>query len=95
MKTVDLKQAAAVLAEYVSDVDREPIVLMREGKPVAAIVSLGHADLETTALSTSPAFLAIVERSRARYLAEGGVPVATLQKALNKKQTKRSPKRRA
>lgn len=94
MKTVDLDQVAGALSDYVRDVDREPIVLMRASKPVAAIVGLGHADIEATALSASPEFSALIERSRARYLAEGGIPIAALQKSLNKKPTKRSPKKR-
>lgn len=54
------------LAEYAQDVGKEPVILTVAGKPVAALVAIEDADLETVALSTHPQFLALIERSRAR-----------------------------
>ena len=44
----------------------------------------GHenADLETVSLSTNPAFLALIERSRARHQAEGGLSSTEVRQRL-------------
>ena len=73
MKTLEMAQATAPLAEYAQNVDKEPVVLTLGGRPVAALVAIENADLETVTLSTHPQFLALVERSRARQRAEGGI----------------------
>ena len=73
MKTVDIRQATASLAEYAQEVKHEPVIVAAEGKPIAALVSLENADWETVRLSTHPQFLALIERSRVRQKAEGGI----------------------
>ena len=73
MKIIDLTEATETLATYAADVTQEPVIIMVAGKPVAALVAIENADLETVSLSTNPAFLALIERSRARYQAEGGL----------------------
>ncbi|HKZ55999.1 MAG TPA: type II toxin-antitoxin system prevent-host-death family antitoxin [Anaerolineales bacterium] len=67
-----MAEATAPLAEYAQDVGREPVILTVRGKPVAALVSIENADLETVTLSNHPQFLALIERSRSRQKAEGG-----------------------
>ncbi len=47
--------------------------MTRRGKPVAAVVAIGGLDLETLSLSTNPSFIALIEKSRASYRANGGV----------------------
>jgi hypothetical protein len=42
MKTLDLAEATAPLAEYARDVGKEPMIL--DGKPIAALVSVENAD---------------------------------------------------
>jgi len=45
----------------------------RKGKPVAALMPVdAKTDLENLVVTTHPAFKAIMERSEARYRAEGG-----------------------
>ena len=82
MKTLEMAQATAPLAEYAKDVDKEPVVLTVGGKPVAALVPIENADLETVALSTHPQFLALIERSRARHKAEGGISGEEMRRRL-------------
>ncbi len=62
---------------------------MTKRKPVAALVPVGNADLETVTLSTSPSFLAVIERSRARQNAEGGISSEEMRRRLGLKQTRR------
>lgn len=73
MKTLEITQATAPLAEYARGVSKEPVILTEDGKPIAALVPIENADWETVELSTHPQFLALIERSRARQKAEGGI----------------------
>ena len=74
MKIIEMAEATATLADYAREVAVEPVIVTVGDKPVAALVSIENADLETVSLSTNPNFLAIIERSRARHQAEGGIP---------------------
>jgi antitoxin (DNA-binding transcriptional repressor) of toxin-antitoxin stability system len=62
MKTLELAQATAPLADYARDLDKEPVVVMVRGRPVAALMPIENADRETVTLSTNPQFLALIER---------------------------------
>jgi prevent-host-death family protein len=73
MKTVELDQATASLAEYARQVKNEPVLLTEHGHPVAALLSLENVDEESLSLSANPQFLEIIEQSRARLAAEGGI----------------------
>ncbi|MBC6421425.1 MAG: hypothetical protein GDA38_07590 [Hormoscilla sp. SP12CHS1] len=62
MRKVEISEAEAPWAEYVQD--REPIVLTRDGQPVAAVVPIQGIDLETLMVSVNPNFIDIIQRSR-------------------------------
>ncbi len=74
MKVIDKTDATATLAEYAAQIESGPVIVTSEGRPVAALVSLENTDLETVSLSTNREFLDLIERSRARVAAEGGIP---------------------
>ncbi|MDQ3960119.1 MAG: hypothetical protein M3255_07530 [Pseudomonadota bacterium] len=82
MKTIELVQATAPLAEYAQEMSKEFIIITVGGKPVAALVPIENADLETVTLSTHPQFLALIERSRARQKAEGEISSAEMRRRL-------------
>ncbi|HZY09995.1 MAG TPA: type II toxin-antitoxin system prevent-host-death family antitoxin [Bacteroidota bacterium] len=82
MKTLEISKATYSLAAYTRKVKREPVVVTRNGKPVAALVSVPNADMETVSLSNNPRFLALIERSRARQYAEGGISPREIRKRL-------------
>jgi prevent-host-death family protein len=65
MKIVETTDANGSLAEYAAGISAGPIVVTSQGKPVAALVSIENADLETVSLSTNPQFIELIERSRA------------------------------
>ena len=73
MKVIERADATASLAEYAADVDNGPLVVTNHGQPVAALVPIANADLETVALSTNREFLDLIDRSRARVRAEGAI----------------------
>ncbi len=82
MKIVEQTEAKAPLADYAAGVAQEPVVVTVNGKPIAALVAIENADLETVSLSTNPAFLALIERSRARHRAEGGLSADEVRRRL-------------
>lgn len=73
MKIIDMTDATGALAEYAQQVSDEPVIVTSGGKPVAALVPIENTDLETASLSTNAEFLSIIERSRTRHRAEGGI----------------------
>jgi hypothetical protein len=81
MKTLDVKKFAG-LARYAHNASREAIILTENKKPIAALVSLDDADLECISLSSNPDFLAMLEKSRARQAAEGGVTLDQARRQL-------------
>jgi len=73
MKVVEKADATRSLADYAGEIDSGPVVVTSQGRPVAALVPIENADLETVALSTNRQFLELIERSRTRVQAEGGL----------------------
>lgn len=82
MKKLDFREATAPLGEYARRVKRRPVVITRRGKPIAALFSVENADWETISLSTNPKFVALIERSRARHKAKGGVSLKEARRRL-------------
>src|SRR5712691_10914054 len=82
MKTLELAQATAPLADYARDVDKEPVVVTVRGRPVAALMPIENADRETVTLSTNPQFLALIERSRRQHETEGGISSEEMRRRL-------------
>ena len=73
MKVIEKSDATRTLAEYAAEMGAGPVVLTHHGEPVAALVAIENADLETVSLSTNRQFLDLIERSRTRVRAEGGI----------------------
>jgi hypothetical protein len=60
------------LADYAKKLKKAPVIITKEGKPLAALISLINADMETISQSNNPKFIALIERSRTRQKKEGG-----------------------
>jgi hypothetical protein len=82
MTRVELKKATAPLSEYAQKARKDPVIVLRKGKPFAAVVPLRNVDEETVALGTNRKFLKVIKRSRARVEKEGAVPAAELRRRL-------------
>ena len=98
MKTLEIENATASLADYVRN--KEPVIVSRKGKPVAALVPIENADWETTSLSTDPRFLALIQHSRIRQEKEGGLSSVEMRnrvgvsgKGLSRRSSRRPQKR--
>ena len=80
MKTVEMAEATDSLSEYARRLQKDTVVVTRRGKPLAALVPLDSDDWEDFVVSQDPAFIKIIERSEARYKAEGGVSLGEMRR---------------
>jgi hypothetical protein len=87
MKTIDVRKARGSLEHYAKRTRQGPMVLKSKGRTLAAIIPMDDLDLESISLSKNPDFLAIMERSRARHEAEGGISPAEMRRRLGIKKT--------
>ena len=88
MKTIEIAKARLPLADYTKEVTKEPVIVTIEGKPVAALVGIKNADIETVSLSNNPRFLVLIERSRKKQKTKGGISTEEMRHRL--RITKRS-----
>lgn len=89
MKVIEKKKATATLASYADDIVAGPVVVTDAGKPVAVLVQLTNADLETVSLSTNHRFIELIERSRTRVCKEGAVSSKEMRARFSEKSTRR------
>ena len=85
MKKIEMKEASGPLSEYARKARKNPIIVVKGGKPFAAVVPIRNADAETVSLSTNRQFLAIIERSRTRLKKEGGISAKEIRRRLGLK----------
>ena len=94
LKTIDVHDATATLAEHVQRLDNEPLVVTKRGKLIAALVPVNGTDLEALSLSTDPDFLDLIERSRRRHREEGGVSLDEVRRELESTPKERRTRRK-
>jgi antitoxin (DNA-binding transcriptional repressor) of toxin-antitoxin stability system len=82
MRTVEFADAKLPLSEYARKIKKEPFIITKEGKPVAALISIVNADMETVSLSNNPKFIWLIERSRTRQKTEGGISAKEMRRRL-------------
>jgi len=79
VKTLELRKATGSLAKYVRDAQKGPVVFTVKGDPVAALVPVTNADLETVSLGSNPQFLLLLGRSRLAWKAKGGLSTSRVR----------------
>ncbi len=72
MKTIERIDATDSLAKYTEHTADFPIIITDHGQPIAALMPIPNADMETVSLSANPQFLSLIARSRARQECDGG-----------------------
>lgn len=85
MKVVSLDKAGVNLPDVVALAKEGPVILTRNGKPLAAVKDLSGSDWESIALANNPQFLALIEESRRLYSQEGGIGLEDLCQELGLK----------
>jgi hypothetical protein len=83
MKTIEKSEATGSLAAYAEHAEDFPLVIMDHGQPIAALLSVPNADVETVSLSSNPEFLSLISRSRARQEREGGISSQEMRRRLS------------
>jgi len=95
MRTVELSAAKGSLSEIVRKARGETLVLTRRGKAVAAVMAVDEEDYFSMRLATNPEFIAIIERGRAQYKAEGGISLEGMRRKYGlESRPKRKPLRK-
>jgi len=82
MTKIEFKKASGPLSEYAEKARKDPIIVVKRGKPFAAVIPIRNADDETLVLSTNRKFLKTIDRSRARVKKEGGISSGELRRRL-------------
>ncbi|MCP4107737.1 MAG: type II toxin-antitoxin system Phd/YefM family antitoxin [Desulfobacteraceae bacterium] len=82
MKTIDILEATAPLADYAQVVAAEPVIITSDGKPLMALLDIKDTDFETFSLSTNPEFMKIIRQSRERHEKEGGISGEEMRRRL-------------
>jgi prevent-host-death family protein len=85
MKKIELAKASAPLSEYAVEAEKDPIIVLKRGKPMAAVIPLRNIDEETLALSTNKNFMKIIEKSRVKLKKHGGISPKELRRRLGLK----------
>jgi hypothetical protein len=85
VKTLEINSAGPGLAKAVEALKDEPLVVTRDGVPLAVLVPAAGVNLETVALSLSPQFRAVLENSAQRHHAEGGIAPEEMRRRLGVK----------
>jgi hypothetical protein len=97
MKVVPLEKANLTLPEVTELAKEGPVILTRNGKPLAAVRDLSGSDWESVALANNPQFSALIEESRRSFRDQGGVSLDDLCQEFGLKTTARArrPKKKA
>jgi hypothetical protein len=91
VKTLELRKAGGSVATYVGDTKKGPVIFTVKGDPVAALVRVTNADLETLSLGSNRRFLQMIARSRTAWKAKGGLSAGEVRRRLSRSSKKRQP----
>jgi antitoxin (DNA-binding transcriptional repressor) of toxin-antitoxin stability system len=91
VKTLELRNAGGSVATYVGDAKKGPVIFTVKGDPVAALVRVTNADLETLSLGSNSKFLRMITRSRTAWKTRGGLSAAQVRRRLLQSAKKRQP----
>lgn len=84
MKIAPLAEVKDRFSAYVDESRESPIVVTRNGRPVAMLISIeDEDDLDSLLLVHNPRFLQLLEAARERVRMTGGVPLAEFRRRLN------------
>jgi hypothetical protein len=91
VKTLELRNAGGSVATYIGAAKKGPVIFTVKGDPVAALVRVTGADLETLSLGSSRKFLGAIARSRAAWKTRGGLSAGEVRRRLSRPAKKRQP----
>ena len=75
MKIAPVADVKARFSAYLKESEEGPVIVTRNGKPVAVLISMEDEDeLERIILAYSPKFQSLLEKSKAQIQDRGGIP---------------------
>ena len=75
MKIASVADVKARLSAYLNESQEGPVIVTRNGKPVAVLLAVTDEDeLERLVLAHSPKFQEILSKSRRQIETSGGIP---------------------
>jgi prevent-host-death family protein len=88
MKIAPLAEVKDRFSAYVDESRESPVVVTRNGRPVAMLIAIEEEDdLDSLLLVHNPRFLQLLEEARQRVRITGGVPMAEFRRRLDDVQT--------
>jgi prevent-host-death family protein len=93
MKIVSVADVKAHLSAYLKAVEQNPVIITRNGKPVAVLIPAGdEEDLERLLMAHSPKLQAILKAARQRFRAGEGIPHETFWQEVEAKTSSKDTK---
>ena len=84
MKIVPLSQVKDYFSAYIDESRESPIVVTRNGRPVAMIIAIeDEDDLDNLLLVHNQRFVQLLEEARERVRVTGGVSLAEFRKEID------------
>jgi prevent-host-death family protein len=92
MKTASIADIKARLGAYLKESQEGPVVVTRNGKPVAVLLAVtDDGELERLILAHSPKFQALLDKSRRQIEETGGIPHEQFWRELEVEADSRKP----
>ena len=89
MKIASVADVKARLSDYLKESQQGPVVVTRNGKPVAVLLAVKDEDeLERLLLAHSPKFQAVLGKSRRQIEETGGIPHDVFWREVNAERSK-------
>ena len=90
MKTVSIVDAKEQLADLTAALKEGPVVLLRKGRPCAALVGLDeHFDRESFSLGRDKSLRRLLDLACRRTRKDGGIPFSEILKEVDNQQPSR------
>ena len=90
METIDIAEATAPLAQYARTNRRQTLVVMRRGRPIAALMPISTPeDIESFKVSRSPTFQALIAESRRVNPPGTGLTTEQVRRAIAPRRSRR------
>ncbi len=94
MRIASVREIASDFAVYLKASEQGPVVVTRNGKPVAVLLRTGSKeDLERLLMGHSPKLQTILEAARKRFRAGAGIPHETFWREVEAENAGRIKKR--
>jgi hypothetical protein len=79
---VELEKTTLTVPDLAELARKGPVILTRNGKPLAVAKDLSGSDWESISLANNPRFLALIEESRRSYREHGGIGIEEIRREL-------------